>query len=75
MNRRTFSQKISLATIALKVPFSSWSRPNPKHNFKVCLNPGAIGISLDQRNLLKAAISYGYGAMVPFPSEMLSSFK
>lgn len=72
MNRRTFSQKISLATIALKVPFSSWSRPNPKHNFKVCLNPGAIGISLDQRNLLKAAISYGYGAIVPFPSEMLS---
>ena len=44
--------------------------PAVKHKFRLCLNPGNIGVSLDQRGLLDAAIKYGYRAISPQPNNL-----
>lgn len=41
-----------------------------KRKFKLCLNPGSIGVSLDQKSTLEAAIKYGYEAIVSFPGQL-----
>ena len=42
-----------------------------KHQFRLCLNPGNIGVNLDQRGLLDAAVKYGYRAISPQPSHLM----
>ncbi len=71
MNRRSFTRSTLLAAAALNLPFAGFSRGILKERkFKLCLNPGAIGVKLDQKGLLEAAVKYGYEAIVPFSGEM-----
>ena len=42
--------------------------PDPK--FRLCLNPGAIGVSANQRELLELAHRYGFEAMVGMPGQL-----
>ena len=38
--------------------------------FKISLNPSAIGVELSQLELLQKAIEYGFEAIVPFPNQL-----
>lgn len=38
--------------------------------FKISLNPFAIGVNIDQQELLEKAIEYGFEAMLPIPAEL-----
>ncbi len=42
----------------------------PERKFRLCLNPGAIGVSTDQRGLLDMARKHGFEAMIAFPDEL-----
>jgi sugar phosphate isomerase/epimerase len=41
-----------------------------KRKFKLGLSPGNLGVSLDQKGTLEAAIKYGYEAIVASPGEL-----
>jgi sugar phosphate isomerase/epimerase len=50
---------------------SNWAfAQSPARAFKLSLNPGAIGVQLNQEQLLDAAIEYGFEAIVPFPWDL-----
>ncbi len=73
MTRRTFLQSSSiLAAITLAAPPFTVQRP-AERAFKICLNPGNIGVAANQKSLLDMAIAHGYEAIVAFPEE-LSTF-
>jgi len=73
MDRRQFIQSTALTATSLNLPFSGFSLGTARERkFKLCLNPGAIGVKLDQQGLLRAAVDYGYEAIVPYPGEMKS---
>jgi len=73
MDRRNFLARTSgiLAGSAI----SSLSQPlfggvQSKRQFKLCLNPGAIGVRASQQELLQMAIDYGYEAIVAMPNQL-----
>lgn len=71
LGRRDFLFKaaaLSLTTLYPQVlsPFSQL----PARRFKICLNPGAIGVELSQRDMLAKAIAYGFEAIVPYPDQL-----
>lgn len=71
MNRRTFVKSTAAATAALHIPFAGHSRTfAKKRKFKLGLSPGNLGVSLDQKGTLEAAIKYGYEAIVASPGEL-----
>ncbi len=71
MDRRLFIKSTAIATAAMAFPISVQSKTRAmKRKFKLCLNPGSIGVKLDQKGLLEAAVKYGYEAMVAYPSEL-----
>ncbi|HKK76683.1 MAG TPA: sugar phosphate isomerase/epimerase family protein [Saprospiraceae bacterium] len=71
MNRRTFVKSSAVATAALHIPFAGRSMAfAKKRKFKLCLSPGNLGVSLDQKGTLEAAIKYGYEAIVASPGEL-----
>ena len=71
MKRRKFLLNTTMATAAMGMPLKNWGSTTMKRAFKLCLNPGAIGVSLDQKALLQAAIQYNYEAITPMAKEML----
>ena len=43
---------------------------NPQRKFKLCLNPGSIGVSADQNTLLQLAIKHGFEAITSMPEQL-----
>jgi sugar phosphate isomerase/epimerase len=68
-NRRTFIKLASMTSAATILPFSTIHATNiyGKRKFIMCLNPGAIGVSVNQEELLEAAEKHGFEAIVAFP--------
>ncbi len=69
--RRDFLAKSGLFALSSLLPWQSIdSFFIPQRQFKLCLNPGAIGVELSQLELLQKAIEHGYEAIVPFPNQL-----
>ncbi|MCB0630447.1 MAG: sugar phosphate isomerase/epimerase family protein [Saprospiraceae bacterium] len=43
-----------------------------KRQFKLCLNPGIIGVKTTQKELLDMAIAHGYEAIISLPNELMN---
>ena len=76
--RRDFLKKSSLllasGILASRASASILSAYQPqKRLFSLCLNPGAIGVKANQKELLQMAIDYGYETIISFP-EALAKF-
>ena len=67
-NRRSFIKVATLSSAAALMPFSTVkaSSPHGSRKFRMSLNPGAIGVSVNQNELLEAASKHGFEAIVPF---------
>jgi len=67
-NRRSFIKVATLSTVAAAMPLSSIRAfsPNANRKFRMSLNPGAIGVSLNQEELLEAAAKHGFEAIIPY---------
>ncbi len=67
-NRRSFVKLATLSTAATIMPFAGIkaSSPNGSRKFRMSLNPGAIGVSLNQKELLDAAAKHGFEAIIPY---------
>jgi sugar phosphate isomerase/epimerase len=71
MNRRNFVKTSSLAAAAAFVPsIPSLSAAAASRQFKLCINPGNIGVRADQKDLLRMAIQYGYEAIISMPEQL-----
>ncbi|OEK04478.1 sugar phosphate isomerase/epimerase family protein [Roseivirga misakiensis] len=69
--RRAFLTKATLLSAAALYPSSlSAFFGSDSRKFKICLNPGAIGVKLSQKELLEMAVKYGFEAIVPFPDQL-----
>ncbi len=71
LSRRNFLQQSSIliAGVSMPLPFLSCTSAT-KRLFKMSLNPGAIGVRLNQMDLLDAASEYGFESIVAFPKEL-----
>jgi sugar phosphate isomerase/epimerase len=70
MNRRHFLQQSGLtaaavASSAYLVPHGAMASPQQR-KFTMSLDPGAIGVKADQRQLLNYATEYGFEAITPY---------
>ncbi len=68
MQRRNFIKHTATASIAISTATASLF--SKKRKFKICLNPGAIGVSADMNQLLDYASKYGYEAIVANSSQL-----
>ena len=70
MNRRHFLQQSSLATVVLTSPLiiSSVSATSSEKSrkFTMSLDPGAIGVKTNQKQLIEYAAEYGFEAVTPY---------
>lgn len=67
-NRRDFLKKTTIASSFAFVPFAGLNAFSMKkeRKFKMGLNPGAIGVKLDQNQLLDKAFDYGFESIVAY---------
>jgi sugar phosphate isomerase/epimerase len=67
-NRRSFIKKSALLSAMAYAPYQSFASifSQSKRSFRMSLNPGAVGVKLDQEELLEMASKYGFEAIVPF---------
>ena len=68
MNRRYFLQQSALLTAASVLPFSAVRANTAARQFTMSLDPGAIGVEVDQLRLIELAAQYGFEAVSPYPS-------
>lgn len=75
MKRRQFIKSSSAFTTAtaLSTPFLSASTTvfTSERKFKLCLNPGIIGVNTNLLETLDMAIKYGYESIISMPQEMM----
>lgn len=64
-NRREFIKRTSAASALAFVPFTGFTMKKER-KFKMGLNPGAIGVNLDQNQLLDKAAEYGFESIVAY---------
>ena len=59
-NRRSFIKLATLSSAAAIMPLSSIQANSPmgKRKFRMSINPGAIGVSVNQKELLEAAAKH-----------------
>ncbi len=71
-NRRDFLKTTSaFAASGLLTPLPNlFASAAAERAFKLCLNPGSIGVSADQQTLLDMAIRHGYEAMIAMPARL-----
>lgn len=71
LGRRDFLFKAGALSLTTLYPpiLSPLFRPTSR-KFKLCLNPGAIGVELSQRDMLAKAITYGFEAIVPYQDQL-----
>lgn len=67
-NRRSFIKKSALISAIAYTPYSSFATMmrQTERSFRMSLNPGAIGVKVNQEELLDVASKYGFEAIVPF---------
>jgi sugar phosphate isomerase/epimerase len=67
-NRRSFIKIAAVSSASTLLPFHSLKAAISisSRKFRMSLNPGAIGVRVNQAELLDAAIKYGFEAIVPF---------
>ncbi len=72
-NRRKFLKQAAFSTGVAFLPYHLFAsmRPSEKRKFKMSLNPGAVGVRVNQEELLDAAVEYGFEAIVPFSSTLV----
>ena len=71
-NRREFLKQGTAVSALALLPFSCLSGTTKgERSFKMSLNPGAIGISVNQDQLLQLAIQNGFEAIVPLLDDLL----
>lgn len=72
--RRAFLKTASALTVAgLAAPWPRlFAGSTAARSFKLCLNPGALGVAATQQTLLHLAIQHGYEAMVSMPDQLLA---
>lgn len=71
--RRKFLATAGTLAAASFQPAFSKSLFNPAlktRKFKLCLNPGIIGVSANQQELLDMAIEYGFEAIISLPAQL-----
>ncbi len=69
--RREFLAKASVLSLSTLFPSSFWPTEQAiKRQFRICLNPGSIGVELSQQAMLDSAIKYGFEAIVPYPDQL-----
>jgi len=68
-HRRDFIRQTTILGLASLLPIPSYSGVKERL-FKVSLNPGAIGVTLNQQQLLDAAIQYQFEAIVPLLTDL-----
>ncbi|MEL6719880.1 MAG: sugar phosphate isomerase/epimerase family protein [Bacteroidota bacterium] len=74
-HRRTFLKQASILPLAASLP-SSLLNPNTKERrFKMCLNPGTIGVSVNQLELLEYADRFGFEAITVNLDEIIKMDK
>ena len=68
--RRTFlKQGSALVLTPILTPYTEILK-NRNRKFKLCLNPGSIGVSTDQKTLLNLAIKHGFEAIIAMPEQL-----
>ncbi|MDH5610755.1 MAG: sugar phosphate isomerase/epimerase, partial [Cyclobacteriaceae bacterium] len=67
-HRRTFLKQAAAVTGLAFVPFTTMQAMElgRKRKFTMGLNPGAIGVRLDQEQLLSKAMAYGFESIVAY---------
>jgi len=71
LSRRNFIQHSSVLATSIVVPFPFFScQKDSKRLFRMSLNPGAIGVQVNQAQLLETASNLGFEAIVAFPKEL-----
>lgn len=68
MQRRRFLQQSTLLTAASFMPFRSSYATAANRQFTMSLDPGAIGVEVDQPRLIELAAQYGFEAVTPYPA-------
>lgn len=72
-SRRHFLKSSSALVAAGTTPVffnQVFSAAKAKRKFKLCLNPGSIGVKANQKELLQLAVNYGYEAIVSMPDQL-----
>lgn len=67
MHRRNFLRQTSLLAAAGFLPNVLFATDTARQ-FTMSLDPGAIGVHVDQPRLVELAAQYGFGAVAPYPS-------
>lgn len=69
--RREFLTKASALSLASVLPTSFWPFDQAiERKFRMCLNPGSIGVELSQQELLDSAIFHGFEAIIPYTDQL-----
>ncbi len=64
---------VGAAAMFLPSALASAAVPSaPSRKFRICLNPGAIGVQADQNELLELAHQHGFEAIIAFPAQLAS---
>ncbi len=72
LSRRGFIHRTSMLLASALLPLPLLDCQNkPRRLFRMSLNPGAIGVDLNQTALLDMAIRKGFEAIVPLPNDLL----
>lgn len=75
MKRRHFIKSSAIATAATTLPINLFSAgktpPTIDRKFRLCLNPGIIGVKATLQESLDYAIKYGYESIVSSPRELM----
>ena len=68
--RRAFLKSTSALAITSPLISINTLLGSDARKFKLCLNPGTIGVRVDQKSLLKLAIMHGYEAILAMPGQL-----
>lgn len=70
MQRRQFIENTAKGMIATSILPHFAATTTGKRPFKMCLRPGAIGVKVDQKEMLEYAKKYGFEAIEPYAGEL-----
>ncbi len=68
MNRRSFLARTLSAGALASLATTSRAQSRAERQFTVCLNPGAIGVSVSQMDAIRLAANHGFESVEPVPS-------
>jgi sugar phosphate isomerase/epimerase len=73
MNRRTFIQRGGVLGLGLAAaPYLSQAAPDfRQRKFRISLNPYAIGVQINQEEMIDKAVAHKFEAILPVPSQLM----